>query len=381
MSDDGEQTRESDETPEESYESRSTDLISRGSSGIVPKSLPLLTYELSDADHYEDWRKALEAYSLANNSWRLIFEPHEKSLNHMIKKYSNYRTSEDIRLAHDEWCGKLFGVMYQSVMKLTGDVLLGELRSMQSSRATDILADPHHLLQYISNRYEKLSCFSRANEFMEVFSMTYSSNQNPAELRERLLTKIIRFENGKNVISEDIKMTIIYNTIPSSIQPLIRGYIPHKANVTFDDVYHALKIMYDEKKSKQQKENEEEEDEELSREEKKMLALLRNSHGTKRKRHCWYCNEEGHVKFTCPKVNEDKKKGINVKINPYKPEENQEEENIQSLSEDSDNNNDEDSEATNINDENEKQNLISRKRKRNDSHEDYHEDDNQENDE
>jgi hypothetical protein len=91
MSDDEKQARLSHAILEETCESRSGELVSRGSSGIIPKNLPLLTFELSDADHYEDWRKALEVYSLANNSWILIFKPHEKSLNHMIKKHSNYR--------------------------------------------------------------------------------------------------------------------------------------------------------------------------------------------------------------------------------------------------------------------------------------------------
>ena len=303
-------------------------LVSKGSSGIGPKTLPPMTYELRSADNYEEWRKALEAYSLAHNSWILVFEPHNDSLNQMMRKYSSWRTSEDIILAHDEWCGKLFGIMYQSVMKLTGDVLLGELRSLQSTRTTDILADPNHLLRYISIRYEKLSCFSRANEFMKVFSMTYDPNQNPAEIRERLLTKIIRFQNGDaNKISEEMKMTIIYNTIPSNLQPLIRGYISNKTVVTFDDVYNALKLMYDEKKSKGQTTKQDQGD--LTRKEKRVLALMRNNTSAtskekndqrnKPKVHCWYCDSREHWKSKCPKVNEDRKKGLDVKLNPFKP--------------------------------------------------------------
>lgn len=308
-------------------------LVNRGSSGIGPKSLPLMTYELRSADNYEDWRKALEAYSLSNNSWTLIFEPHADSLHNMMRKYSSYRTMEDITQAHDEWCGKLFGVMYQSVMKLTGDVLLGELRALQPRRSVDVLADPHHLLQCISDRYEQLSCFSLANDFIKVFSMHWNINQNPAELREKLLAKIIRFQNGDtNKISEGVKMMIIYNTIPSDIQPLIRGYIPNKALATFDDVYNALKIMYDEKKSKGQStkhnhgETERQNHGDLTKKEKRVLSLLRGREETstprpndKRKLHCWYCDGRDHTKFTCPKVNEDKKKGIDVKANPFKP--------------------------------------------------------------
>ena len=103
MSDDEGQTRES---LEKRCESRSTDLISRGSSGIVPKNLLLLTFEL---------------------------------------------------------------------------------------RTADVLADSNHLLHCISDRYEQLSCFSRANDFIKVFSMVYDPNQNPAGLREKLLAKIMRF--------------------------------------------------------------------------------------------------------------------------------------------------------------------------------------------
>ena len=302
-------------------------LVNRGSSGIGPKSLPYMTYELKSADNYEDWRRALEAYSLANNSWELIFLSYGESLKHMIHTYSTYRTIQDISQAHMEWCGKLFGVMYQSVMKLTGDVLLGELRGLQTARTNNVLKDPHHLLQYISNRYEKLSCFSRANDFMKVFSMTYDPSSNPAELREKLLRKILRFQSEDNTISEEMKMTIIYNTIPSHIQPLIRGYIPNKIKVTFDDVYSALKVMYDEKKSKIQPSKEKEKDKDnLTNKERRVLSILRSKGigetprpQEKRKLHCWYCDARDHVKFTCPKVNEDKKKGIDVKINPFKP--------------------------------------------------------------
>ena len=303
---------------DQSKASRST-IVSKGSSGIAPRSLPLMTYELRSADNYEEWRKSLEAYGLANNSWTLIFEPYDESLKQIFATYSSYRTIEDIKQAHKEWCGKLFGIMYQSVMKLTGDVLLGELRALQHSRTTDVFSDPYHLKQYISNRYEKLSSFSRINDFMKVFSMTYDPNQNPAELREKLLAKIIRFQNGdQNRISEDIKLTIIYNTIPSNLQPLIRGYIPDKINITFDDIYNALKTMYDERKSKS---NPKKESTDLSAKERKVLSLLRNpsEQDKKRKFHCWYCDSREHSKFLCPKVNEDRKKGKDVSVNPFKP--------------------------------------------------------------
>ena len=296
-------------------------LVSKGSSGIGPKSLPQMTYELRSADNYEDWKNALEAYSLANNSFQLVFQSYEESLKWMINKYSSYRSIEDIHQAHEEWCGKLFGIMYQSVMKLTGNVLLKELGGLQASRTADVLSDPNHLLLYISNRYEKLSSFSRANEFMKVFSMVYDPNTNPAELREKLLTKIIRFQNGnKNKICEEMMMTIIYNTIPSSIQPLIRGYIPNKAVVTFDDVYNALKVMYDEKKSKQHAPRKDMM--EITNKEKRVLALLRQKkQGDKQQLqlHCWYCDSREHRKLQCPKATKDKADGININVNPFKP--------------------------------------------------------------
>ena len=183
-------------------------MVNKGSSGIAPKQLPILSYELKNADDFEEWQKALEAYSLANNSWALIFEPYERSLEEMIMSFGSYRTREDICQAHREWCGKLFGVMYQSVMKLTGNVLLGEIRERQALREVDVLHDPHHLLGYISEKYEAVSSFSRSNDLLKVFSMVYDPSQNPAELRERLLTKIIRYQDGdRNRISEDMKKT------------------------------------------------------------------------------------------------------------------------------------------------------------------------------
>ena len=294
-------------------------LVSKGSGGIGPKSLPAIEYKLKSADDYEDWRRALEAYGLANNSWQLIFLPHTESLKYLVNKYSSLRTVQDITLAHDEWCGKLFGVMYQSVMKLTGDVLLGELRELQSTRAVDTLADPNHLLTHISDRYENLSCFSKANDFVKAFAMVYDVNQNPAELRERLLSKILRFEGGEtNVISERMKMTIIYNTIPSSVQPLIRGYVPNKAKITFDDVYNALKVMYDERKSKTKRNSD---IVEISKKERKVLALWRQQNNGKHEQNvlCWYCGDKTHRRTHCPKLRKDKQAGLDTSVNPFKP--------------------------------------------------------------